>query len=342
MIERQVALDQRERFAKTIQFIEAVIAEGTHETVPEYLTEDQWQDKLDATLTYLLSPPDISLEKTGNIYNQGREWTRTARNSTTRILYKRALPPTQEFFGPLKQLELNKPKLPPKENIIFAAEQEKSKRPSKYEELINKLKNAKTYEEKQELLNLVPFGLYSQLTKGDDPFLMPVKNAIVKTGYHVRLPQDSSIFHKSLKTNRVPMGEIERIVKKGSREIILRYHFIYAKDEKRVTQVWSEEKHLQRFQRHPVSQIAGPPQKELPITTSLKKRTDFGTTSKLFFELGIESQPLQKEYRTLLLAQPDLPTPIYYYGEKYLYSMKDEDRLRSYAKQLRERALTAA
>jgi hypothetical protein len=316
---QQESLTQEEpkRFVKTIQCIETMLAEGAHLRVPERFSKVpwRWERNVDATLTYLLSPEEISLEHVGKIiHGHTREWERQTRDKTMRYLWLNSSAETQSRF-PFEELELNKPKIQKtKEITVFSRDELEFKSPhQKNEELLRNLKNANTDEEKQRILDQVPYSFYLENVKGDTPFLMTVKKAIVNAGYHIRRPQESSLFYGVIKIEEIPMVNIPRKTKVGSKEIVLSYHAVLTEDyEERVKNAWRKREDLQKFLISPVQQVAGPEQQEIPSTYLIEQRSRFRTLGTLLLEFGVVSpgQPTKK-YRKLLLEKDDFPVHIY-------------------------------
>lgn len=324
-------------FEETIGFIEAALAEGAHSKVPKRFTKEPWMWKrnLDATLIYSLNP-DIDLERTGRLfnyetYNHGREWTRQTRNATMWDLWANSSAKTQSLF-PFEELELNKPRPQrTKEIIVFSSRKEST---SKNEELLDNLKKAKTNQEKQDILDQISYCFYLKHTKGDNPLLIPVKTLIIEAGYHVRRFQDYSLFHQAIK-NKVPMAEIQRRAKVGSRKIVSFYHAILTEDKEEAKQALLKNESLKQFLIHPVLQVAGPPQKELPSTTQTKNRRCLRTFGRLLCTLlPINPGPQSKAVRDRLLTEENnFPVPIYLYCGRYYYPIEKEAELIDSVKQ---------
>jgi len=334
--EKSLAEEEPKGFAKTIQFTETALAEGAHRNISER--------NLDATLTYLLSPPDTSLEDVGNIYDYTRERARQIRGKTMKYLWLNSLPETQSRF-PLEELELNKPKTQKtKENIIFSKDQVESRSShQKNQDLLRNLKNAKTDEEKQRILDQVPYSFYLENVKGDTPFLMTVKKAIVNAGYHIRRPQESSLFYGVIKIEEIPMVNIPRKTKVGSKEIVLSYHAVLTEDyEERVKNAWRKREDLQKFLISPVQQVAGPEQQEIPSTYLIEQRSRFRTLGTLLLEFGAGLGRPSKRSRTLLLEKYDLPVPIFHAHKGYYYPVEKDAEVRSYTGQFLETLRTTS
>lgn len=319
---------QRERFANTIKLVEQVLADGAHEKVP--------QRNLDISLTYLLSPPDISLEKTGEIFDRTKETVRKIRDRTIPALLENSLPSTQAKFS-LEDLELNKP-----QEIKPLRVKEAKERPVlQSKTLAEDLKNAKTDEEKQRLLNSVTRGLYHRLTKGDNPILIAVKSLVSKGGFHLPNRKDFTIFQQAIKSADIPMGNLQYAYIIDGKEKKFSYHFICSSDTERAIEALNSNQNLKPFLRHPVRQIIGPQEKELPSTAALIDSGTFRGPGTILSKLGIANRQ-QREFIDWLIEQNDCPTAIYTHDKKLFYPLIEEKELKHYFTKKREEMVLAA
>ena len=117
-------------------------------------------------------------------------------------------------------------------------------------ELEKNLKNAKRDKEKQELLNQVKFSFHNNHIQGTDPLFVSVSNIFREAGFTDGVGhQNFTFLLASLKRVLFPVGELQKNVKIGGNEVVLKYHFTLAKDKKRAKQILLADPNLQRFRR---------------------------------------------------------------------------------------------
>lgn len=322
----EVGASQKHKdFAKTVEFIEHALVEGAHEKAPERY--------LDATFTYLLSPTYITLRRTGETFNITGERVRQIRNRTVPYLWENSSPSTQSQF-PLEELELNL-------NKPLRIKEKKAKPISKTKQFFEDLKTAKTDEEKQRLLNLVTRFMYHKFIKGDNPILVTIRNLATEAGYHTS-HQTCHLLSNTVIAAGVPTGKIpaQRTTQK-----IYSYHFVFSEDKDRAKEALYNNKDLNQFLRHPVVQILGPKEKQLPSTAFLRR---FGRFNNLLYN-KLEINPTKqgreviKQVIKLLIAQNDCPVQIYDHYGRLFYRPSQATDLQNYiAKKMQEMVLAAA
>lgn len=312
-------------FAKTIKFVEDALGEGAHEKVPER--------SLDVTLTYLLSPTDISLKKTGKIFSITSERARQIRNQTMSDLWQNSSASTQTRL-PWEEIKLNLNK--PRKIKPMRVKEMKERPVLKRKKLADDLKNAKTYEEKQKLFNLITRFIYYKFVKGNNPILIGVKTLAAEAGYHMRTSEDYVLVRNTI-IAVVPVGEIPANRTAGK---IYSYHFILAVDVDKAKETLHNNKDLDPFLKHPVVQILGPKEDQLPSTYLLKS---FGRFNKLLFQLEINPGEQRLKVIKWLIAQNDCPAQVYYHDGKLYYHLSQEADLQNYIeKKMQEIVLAAA
>lgn len=306
-------------FSKTIQFVENALGEGAHEKVSER--------SLDITLTYLLSPTDISLRDTGKIFNITGERVRQTRDKTISDLWQNSSLSTQSQF-PLEVLELN----------LNKPRRVKERRVLKAKELADDLKTAKTDEEKQRLLNLVTRSMYHKFIKGDNPVLIAIKTLSAEAGYHFHTPEDYVLVLNTIKAV-VPVGEIPA---HRTAEKIYSYHFLHAVDvdKDKAKEALRNNKDLDPLLKHPVVQILGPEENQFPSTGLLRS---FGRFNKLLFKFEISPGEQRLKVIKWLIDQNDCPVQVYDHHGRLYYHLNQEANLQSYiAKKIQEIVSAAA
>lgn len=309
-------MEKEIKFERTIQFIEKSMGEGAHLKIPlKYL---------DPALTYLLSPRDVSLEVVGKIFSLSKESVRFARKKTLTDLYNNANEQTIAEF-PIVELELNKPYRKKNERVVFSKEPK-----SNPITLIDELKKAKTYQEKQELISLVTRKLYQENVKGDNPFFLPVMTLVRKTGFHVRKLDDHALFREAIKASNIAIGKVS--FKPDKTRKIYTYYFILTSDRKEARKALLKNESLKYLLENPVSQIAGPAQKQLPSTTQLRKTKDYKSIYALLNELRIKNIPMTEQYAMLLESPHLLPVPIFCHENRYKFPIEGDGALMDYAK----------
>jgi len=111
-------------------------------------------------------------------------------------------------------------------------------------ELEKKLINAKTDEEKQELLNQITRSFYDKHAKGESPLLVSVKTAITEVGFRPSLTGIVN-FVKSLQSKSFPVRELKRLVK-GT---FITSYFFLMQDKQKAQGLWFNDENLQKFYR---------------------------------------------------------------------------------------------
>ena len=251
--------ERHQGFANTVKFAEEAVGDDGYEKAPERLSIEQWQENLDMTLTYLLSPPDNTLKHTGLIFNKGtRAGASYTKNKTMLDLWENALDPLQSRF-PWEELERNlkKPKGILKEIKVRPV--------AKTKELSEQLRRAKTRKEKRRVFKKITKSIYTDLLKEDDPVIITIKSLLEAGRFHLPNKKVFPLFTKTLESAKIPMGSLRYIIKGR----IFSYHFICSSDRDPALNVLLQNENLQQFLRNPVQQILGPKQEKVPSTTNL-------------------------------------------------------------------------
>lgn len=311
--ESQVA-EKTYTFDQTIEFIEKALGEEAHFKKPHTTQEKNRKRDLDITLTYLLSPGEETQEKIGSIFGfDNRQRINQIVTKTVRQLWLNSSSVLQEEF-PLHKLILRKPHaIKTKETVISSQD----RLAQKNKELVQGLQNAKTDEEKQELLNQINIAQYRKLVRGDNPILLSLAKVARRAGLHAH-PRNFHILYDAIKITRFPLGEIHKTVKADDKEITQSYYFMYYTDEKRAKEILLKNEKLKPFLRHPVRQIAGPQENAMPSTTNIRDKNKFRTIGGLMFRMGIVPGTLKRQFRSEVRRNPDFPVPIFdFYGSNY-------------------------
>lgn len=114
-----------------------------------------------------------------------------------------------------------------------------------------KLKSTELDSEKQVFLNQVKYGFYQKHVCVDNPLLMRARDVFEEAGFSYGFQnQNFAILLAYLERVNFPIGKVQvKRTSKTGQEYFSRYHFILAKDKKRVKQILLADPNLEQFKR---------------------------------------------------------------------------------------------
>ncbi len=158
-----------------------------------------------------------------------------------------------------------------------------------------------------------------------------VRGIARQAGLHLTIQkQDDQKVLSALETGGVTVVQIEQVTHNGPQRGSRRLLRIAACDRERAVEILKNTPALEELRQNPVSVPFGPKPENLPTTTQLLKKKDFGSLGVLMKELGLRIG--KKNFRLLVgdIFDKTCPVPIFRYQAYWLYPLPDEDKLRSY------------